>query len=294
MIKEVLPLKYGVVFKKAFGKVEVFKAFVKDVLGIELEIDEVQQEYEYPQTLGEVRTKYDLFAEDSKNRTIVEIQHIKEDDFYDRFLYYEILGIAEQIIKSADYSISKTVYSIIVLTSLPRDKSIYFSTGIVDFDVLIQDQDKFGQKAGIYEHKLVFLNPKLVSAQTPALIRPWLELIEDSLDSRLDSDVYTAPIFQKIITEIRLDRLSIDERTRLKDEAVWDKTKRNAFEEGVVQGEAKGRAEGKAEGRAEGKAEGEAEGRAKVAQNMLRLGIALNQIAQATGLSIEEIQKLSL
>jgi len=27
---------------------------------------------------------------------------------------------------------------------------------------------------------------------------------------------------------------------------------------------------------------------------MLRLGIALNQIAQATGLSIEEIQKLSL
>jgi len=247
------------------------------VLGIELEIDEVQQEYEYPQTLGEVRTKYDLFAEDSKNRTIVEIQHIKEDDVYDRFLYYQILGIAERI-KSTDYNLSKNIYSIIVLTSVPRDKSIYFSAGILDFDVRIQDQDQFGQKAGIYGHKLVFLNPKLVSAQTPELIRPWLELIEDSLDSRLDSDVYTAPIFQKIITEIRLDRLSIDERTRLKDEAVWDKTKRNAFEEGLVQGEAKGKAEGRAE----------------VAQNMLRLGIALNQIAQATGLSIEEIQKLSL
>ena len=38
---EVAPLHYGVIFKKAFSNIDIFKAFVKDLLGIELEITEV-------------------------------------------------------------------------------------------------------------------------------------------------------------------------------------------------------------------------------------------------------------
>ena len=39
---EVAPLRYGVIFKKAFSKPHIFTAFVKDILGIEIEIDEVE------------------------------------------------------------------------------------------------------------------------------------------------------------------------------------------------------------------------------------------------------------
>ena len=67
--------------------------------------------------------------------------------------------------------------------------------------------------------------------------------------------------------------------------------------EKFLKGEAKGRAEGLAEGRAEGLAEGRAEGDRKrqisTATSLKQMGIlSVNQIADATGLSEEEINKL--
>ncbi len=60
------------------------------------------------------------------------------------------------------------------------------------------------------------------------------------------------------------------------------------YQEILQEGEAKGRAEGEAKGRAEGKAETTR----KLAVNMLRIGISLEQIAQVTELSLEQVQAL--
>ena len=84
---EVIPLKYGTVFKRVFSNPEVFTRFAQDILGITLNIDQVHIEYEYPEPIGFVRSRYDLFAEDEEQRVIVEIQHVKEEDFFNRFLY---------------------------------------------------------------------------------------------------------------------------------------------------------------------------------------------------------------
>lgn len=58
----------------------------------------------------------------------------------------------------------------------------------------------------------------------------------------------------------------------------------------------KGMAEGRAEGRAEGMAEGMAEGKTKAiietAKRLLNMGLDMEQVAQGTGLSIEEVRKL--
>ena len=66
---------------------------------------------------------------------------------------------------------------------------------------------------------------------------------------------------------------------------------------GMVEGKAVGMVEGKAVGMVEGKAEGRAEGKAEaanqIALNMLRSGISVDLIAQFTGLSLEQIEKLS-
>jgi predicted transposase/invertase (TIGR01784 family) len=54
-----------------------------------------------------------------------------------------------------------------------------------------------------------------------------------------------------------------------------------------------GLAEGKARGLAEGKAKGLTEATNQIAINMLRSNIAVDVVAQVTGLTVKQVQKLS-
>lgn len=60
----------------------------------------------------------------------------------------------------------------------------------------------------------------------------------------------------------------------------------------LQEGLAEGEAIGKAEGLAEGEAKGLAEAANQIALNMLNSNIALDLIAQFTGLSLEQVQQL--
>ena len=51
-------------------------------------------------------------------------------------------------------------------------------------------------------------------------------------------------------------------------------------------------ARGRVEGEAKGRAEGEAKGKADAARNLLRMGLELSKISEATGLSLDEIEAL--
>lgn len=55
---------------------------------------------------------------------------------------------------------------------------------------------------------------------------------------------------------------------------------------------AEGREEGREEGRAEGRAEGEKETKERIAANLLSLGVPIETIVQASGLSEEEITNI--
>jgi hypothetical protein len=69
-MKQVASLQYGVIFKKAFVQVDIFKAFVKAVLDIELEIDKVETEKSFKSTMGYVDSRFDLFAQVNENTPI--------------------------------------------------------------------------------------------------------------------------------------------------------------------------------------------------------------------------------
>jgi hypothetical protein len=80
---KVAPLRYDVIFKKAFSNPKLFKALVKDFLQIDnFEIEEVENDKAFYPVVGNVNFKFDLFAEDSKNRIVVEMQHAHYSDFY--------------------------------------------------------------------------------------------------------------------------------------------------------------------------------------------------------------------
>lgn len=103
--------------------------------------------------------------------------------------------------------------------------------------------------------------------------------------------------YDKALDRYRVSRI-VEEDAR---EAGWKKGleegRAKGLEEGRAKGIAEGRAKGIAEGRAEGHAEGLAEGQVKektaIARNLKSLGLSTAQIAQATGLTEEEVEAIS-
>lgn len=269
---EVIPLKYGVTFKRVFSNLAVFKQFVYDLLGIELDIDEVKTEYEYPESVGYVRIKYDLFAEDTTHRTIVEVQHIKQQDFFDRFLYYHLIGLVEQARTYQGYRFGRAVYTIIVLTSQSDDKSIEFSHAVQDMSFLTE----FGQRFSPYPHRLIVLAPRNVNAQTPAGIKEWLTLIKDSLDTRVDEGDYPSALFQEIIAAIKRNTITPDELAYIKDQESASMTEASKLQEA----------------REEGVKAGVKAGKVAIARTMKQMGTPAAFIAQVTDLSEAEIEQL--
>ncbi len=60
-MKQVASLRYGVIFKKAFCDVNIFKGFVRDIFNIHLEITTAKTEREFKPVIGNVAVKFDLF-----------------------------------------------------------------------------------------------------------------------------------------------------------------------------------------------------------------------------------------
>ncbi|MCI5178749.1 MAG: hypothetical protein D3911_05390, partial [Candidatus Electrothrix sp. AW3_4] len=119
-MKKVASLKYGVVFKKAFCDPEIFTAFAQAIIGRPVSIDYVETEKEFDPPIGYIKPRFDLFAEDTGNRLVVDIQHARTHDHYDRFLYYHCAALLEQITSSQDYRPLLAVYTVVVLTSGDR------------------------------------------------------------------------------------------------------------------------------------------------------------------------------
>jgi len=238
-MKQVASLRYGVIFKKAFCDPEIFNAFVRDILGIAFETDTVETEKAFTLPIGRVQPRFDLFAEDKKNRIVVDIQHERHADHYDRFLHYHCVALLEQIKQSLDYRPALKVFTIVVLTSGDRYKK----------DVLITDFDPHdleGKAINEIPHKIIYLCPKYLNEKTPIAYREWLAVIEDSLDEQVEETDYQLAMVQKIFQHIEKDLISPEERARMIEEYHLEQLKRAQFAEGLEQGKLEGKLEGEA------------------------------------------------
>ncbi len=207
-MKYVAPLRYGVIFKKAFCDPEIFTAFVRDVVGIKIEIDQVEIEKEFAPPIGPVQSRFDLFAQDVKNRVIVDIRHERYPDHYHRFLHYHC---AAMVASAEDYRPPMTVFTIVVLTSGDKHKQ---DVSLTDFD----PKDLKGNSLGEIRHKIFYLCPKYVNDDTPEPYREWLLAIQDTLDGEVEETDYHLPEIRKIFEHIEKDSVSPAERTKMFDE----------------------------------------------------------------------------
>jgi hypothetical protein len=267
-MKKVASLRYGVIFKKAFSQPAIFTAFVQDFLGITLEIDHVETEKSFDPFIGKVDSRYDLFAEDKVNRIIVDIQHVRSSDHYDRFLHYHCVALLEQVANAKNYSPDLTVFTIVVLTSGDRHK---VDMATIDFD----PKDRAGRPLGEIKHKILYLRPKYVSDETPQPYRQWLQAIDDSLDEEVDETRYDNQSIQDIFTLIERSAISPQELARMKEEYNLEEVQHKKY----------------LAGHEEGLKRGITAGKIALAKNLLDV-LDVETIALKSGLSTEAIQKL--
>lgn len=236
-MKQVAPLRYGVIFKKAFGQVDVFKAFVKDIIGIDLEIDKVETEKKFTQQIGNIKVEFDCYAEDKKNRVIVEIQHNNDADHYDRFLHYHCVALLEQAENYKNYRPNLTVYTIVVLTSGDKHKT---DVATIEFD----PKDRYGKSLNEIHHKVIYLATKYVNETTPEPYQEWLQVINESLTETIDESRYLRPALQKTIALIEKNLISPEERYSMIEEYNFEarmiksqlKTKKEIFNKMIAKG----------------------------------------------------------
>ncbi len=261
-MKHVVSLRYGVMFKKAFCDPEIFTAFVRDTVGVTIEIEKVETEKEFDPPIGRVQSRFDLFAQDLKNRVIVDIQHERCPDHYHRFLHYHCAAILEQAPNADDYRPPMTVLTIVVLTSGDKHQR---DVSMIDFD----PKDSKGNALGETRHKVMYLCPKYVNDDTPEPYREWLLAIQDTLDEKVEETDYHLPEILKIFEYIEKDSVSPAERAKMFDEHGQELLQEEKF------------------------AEGKAESKIEIASNLINMGLAVEQIVTATGLTVKEINALT-
>ena len=223
-----------VFFKKAFTDRIVFKAFVKDIIGIDVEPTEIETEKAFVPKVGSVNFKYDIFADDPTNRLIIEIQKVEYDHNFDRFLHYHLQAITKQQRSSADYSVDRTVYTIVVMTS--RYKFNQKTGRIIEDEVLISSlnpKNLKGIEQDVFGHNLIFLNPNYKDESTPENYRDWLDLIYESIHHPENPTININNLGIKRAAElVQFDNISPDEWEQSKIDVGKRKVLSITFEEG--------------------------------------------------------------
>jgi PD-(D/E)XK nuclease family transposase len=255
-----------VFFKKAFTDKIVFKAFVKDIVGIEVEPDKIETEKAFQPKLGDINFKYDIFAEDSKKRIVIEIQKVEYDHNFDRFLHYHLQAITEQQRSSEDYTVEKTVYTIVVMTAPykinAKTREFYRDEVLISS---LNPRNLKGAERKIFNHELIYLNPNYKGQDTPINYRDWMDLIYESIHHPENPNVNFQNEGVKRAAEImNYENISPEEWEESKMEASRRKVIKLELEEKVIE----------------------------IAKKMLKRGMAIDVISEDTGLTIEQTQAL--
>ncbi len=283
-----------VFFKKAFTDTFVLKHFVKDVLEMDLDFDKVETEKSFDPRIGNIDFKYDIFAESTDKRVIIEIQKVDYDYNFDRFLHYFLMAIAELQRSSKNYGIEKTVYAVIFITAPYK---INQKTGIPIKDELLisilNPKNIKGDELNIYGHSLVFLNPNYKNAETPARIRDWLDLVYESMHNPEKPSINQNNDGIKRASEILdFEHISPSEWEQSKIREGRKMVQLMAKEEGVEEGKIIGREEGINIGVEKERERSEKEKEDAIRKAIAKRKLSLEEIAEVFGVSVEFVKHL--
>jgi predicted transposase/invertase (TIGR01784 family) len=273
-------------FKRVFGS-EPNKALLIDFLNTLLpkrhQIKSLS--YKSSENLGATpldrKAIFDLYCQsDSGERFIVEIQKAKQNFFKDRSVFYASFPIQEQALKGEWNFRLSPVYSI----------------GILDFvfddhkheDTVVHTVELKDQNCNVFYDKLKFIYielPKFTKTldQLESHQDKWLYLFKHFPDLEDQPPPFQDAVFLQLFEVAELSNLSSIEQASYQDSLkyyrdlnnVVDTARQEGLEEGIEQGIERGRREEKR----------------MIARSLLNQ-LAVETIAQITGLSVAEIEEL--
>ncbi|OUP08388.1 hypothetical protein B5F34_09320 [Mediterranea sp. An20] len=258
----------------------VLEGFLSTLLEDDLHICRFLESESNQQDADDKFNRADMLVEDSKGRLlIIEVQNNRELDYFHRMLYGVSKTISEYINLGDDYEKVRKFYSInIVYFDLGQGKD-YVYHGKTIFrglhnpdDVLqlsVRQRELFvGKDAGdiFPEYYVLRVNDFDTVAKTP--LDEWIQFLKTG---RIEEDA-TAKGLPEAREKLRVDCLPPADRQAYKRDMEALRYQRSVIKTGWY--------------------EGRAEGILETARNLKTLGMDTTLIAQATGLSADEIAAL--
>jgi predicted transposase/invertase (TIGR01784 family) len=274
--------KNDLIFKKLFGNhPDILRSFLNSLLPLPPDQEIVDLEYlspeMIPETFLEKFTSVDVRCRDNHGRQfLVEMQMNWTTAFKQRVLFNASRAYVTQSDKGIEFRSLKPVYALNLInaTYLPQSPEYYHHYAVVHLkdsnerlhglEFVFIELDKFKAR-NIAEKKMQVL---------------WLRFMTEINENteQIPADLLEQSEIQKAITFVMEASLSKSEKELY--EKNWDRisSEKTLLSAALAEGEAKG----------------EAKGRLEVAKKAKQMGMQPEDIANLTGLSIDEIEKLEL
>ena len=267
----------------------VLEGLVTVLLGEKIVISELLESEGNQETSDAKFNRVDIKAKNSKGEIIiVEVQLSRQLYYLQRMLYGVSKAITEHIQIGNLYDQVKKVYSINIIyfdlgkgsDYLYHGKTVF--TGVHTGDNLVvntkeADEIRMTAPENVFpEYYIIRVNEFNKVATTP--IEEWLDYLKNN---RINDDTSTPGLQEarkKLLYMSDAERRAYD--SHMEDLMVQNDVLDTAKLEGLEQG------------RAEGREEGRAEGLKETARNLKSMGLGVEDIQKATGLSEEEIREL--
>lgn len=277
----------------------VLEGLITTLLGEKMTIRKLLESESNQEDEFDKQNRVDLLAESSDGELfIIEIQNNNEFAYFQRMLFGTSKLVTEYINRGQGYEKIRKIYSINI---------VYFNLGM-GTDFVYHGKTEF---RGIHNNELLNLSPfqqqKFEVSEVSQLYPEYYILKVNDFDRwskvPLDQWIYflntgeipedaSAPGLPEAREKLKLAQMSkaeleayykhLDNVVILRDNII---TARG-------EGHLEGLAEGRMEGRMEGRAEGRMEERLQNAQKMKEKGFPITDIAEITGLSTEELERL--
>ena len=227
--------------------------------------------------VGDVHTDrkaiFDVYCENEKGeKFIVEMQNAYQTYFKDRSLYYATFPIREQAQKGEGWNYKlKHVYIVALLNYDMSDPA--FSDDTINHDIGLLDK----QTHRVFNDKLTFkyveiskFNKRIEELKTN--YDKWLFVLQNL--SRLDCqpEYLKTAVFNRLFAEAEIAKFTRAELREYEDSLKAYRDIKNSLASAEEKGERKKAIE--------------------IAKNLLEMGMPIDNIMKATGLSLEEIAKL--
>lgn len=319
--------KADLTFKRVFGEhKELTISFLNSLLDFREDERICAIEYQTPEMLPDTSArKYsivDVKCTDSLQRQfIVEMQMVWTTDFLKRILHNTTRAYSRQLRKGEDYASCMPVYTLCLLNeNLPKDTfKRTAKSGLIAEDSLLNCSDFMHvfrlTEEGNSDHVIEGLNIVFVelkkfnpsSTMYKKMMILWLRYLTE-----IDENTSDVPEDMLACAEIR-QAIDILERSAYTDAQLdsyddfWDGVRVSLsldpdyrFKKGLVEGEVIGMKKGEAIGIKKGEAIGVEKGRAEgakakaaeMAKKMLSKGFDKRTVAEMSGLTIEEVERL--